>query len=308
MSTITKACKVSDTVGNTGVDCEVSMGAIVQLLLVHKSFSFDATDLEDPVTFFTEALHAAKPGRVFPIFGNSAPVQKLGNNKEADVTATLDDGTVVPIRYGMVNKLFSTTDGGLCFAKALQSFNRSGYAVIQIDSFGRMLVRKNDDGTYGGLRTTNIWSPSPDEADFKNPGFTNFQVSYSPQEYVQRGVILDGGSQLSDLMGLIDSEIVDGVGTTAHLDISIRSECAETDLIAEFSTDWNDVTNFIVTNKATGVVITITGVTIVGGKLRLAGTFVSAATYHVEGAAPDILFGNDIEGIEVITGIDILIP
>lgn len=307
MSAMKRACNVSDSIRNTGVDCSVNMAAIVGVILVHPSFTFDDDDLADPVAFFTDALHATSPNRAFPIFGLQAPVQKLGNNKEADVTATLDDGTVVPIRYGMVNKLFSTTAGGLCLAKALQSFNRSGYAVLQIDTFGRMLAGKAADGGYRGLYTTNVWSPSPDEADFKNPQFTNFQISYSPQEYVN-GVILDGGDQLLALMGLIDGEIFGATATTTYVELGIRSGCSGTDWIAEFGADWENATLFTITNKATGADVPITGVTTVSGKLRLAATLVSGQTYIVTVKDASVLQPAGIEGVEVGETIEVTVP
>ena len=312
MGAITKACKVSSVIKNTGKECDAAMVATAMLLLVPKSFSFTDTDLLDPELFFTSAIHAARGSRVFPLFGQQAPIKEIGNDKEADVLVTLDDGSKVFLRYGFYNKTYKTTSGGICFAQALASLNKSGYSVIEIDQLGQMLVRDNGDGTYGGLNTDFIYAPSPDHADFKSTPYKNaFMISYSPIEFVNFGTILAGGSNLLAMMGLIDTVITKAAAaTTTKLKIGVETECAQTDLVALFGdTLGADVTNFIITNKATGVVVTPSAAAIVGGVIELTGTYSTGQTYTVKGAAPSVWLANDIEGYDASDGgVDILIP
>lgn len=306
---LTKSCRVTTTLKNTGVDCDVIMGPTAMIVAVPRSFSFDDTDLADEITWFKTAVQAPASERVYPIFGNDAPIRFITNNKEADVIATLDDGLQVFIRYGFLNRVFATTNGGLCYAKALQSFLGSGYRVLEFDKSGHMLAHDNRDGTYTGLRCDFMFSPSPDLADFRNPWKTNFQVSFDPTEYVGNGVIFDGAFDLLDIGGLIDGEFTSvGPHTIAHLIVSLTTDCSDSDLVALLGVDLLDPTNFSVTNKATGAAVTITAVTNVGGNLQLAGTFVSGQTYIVVGASADILFGNNIEGYDFSVSAECIIP
>ena len=221
----------------------------------------------------------------------------------------MDDGSTVFLRYGFFNRSFETTSGGICYAKALQSLNKSGYTMVEIDQAGQMLVHDYGNDTYGGLKIDFMYSPSPMLADLKSTPYKNmFQISYSPAEYVGYGLILAGAESFLSLMGLIDARIYAlGVSTTAYISIGIETECAEVDLISLFGVAWNDPTNFVVTNKATGVAVTITGVTNVAGALRLAGTFVTGQVYVVNCAQPSVLKSNDIEGYEVTETLDVTI-
>lgn len=310
MSAIVKACMVANTIQNTGVDCEVSMGPSAGFLIVPKTFTFDDTDLLDPVAFFNAAVHASAANRIYPIFGNAAPIRTITNNKESDVIATLDDGSQVFVRYGFFNRTFNTTDGGLCYAKALQSLNKSGYSIIEIDNAGNVMCRLNTDGTYSGLKCSFMYSPSPDLPDFKNPAKTNFMLSYSPIEYVKNGVILsDPELQLIDLVGLIDSTITSAAAaTTTLLKIAVTADCSGTDLVDLLGADLADSTNFVVTRVSTGVVQTITSASIVSGHIELVGTFTSGVAYKVAGAAPSVLLTNGIDGYDINTSVTITIP
>lgn len=306
---IIKACLVSTLIKNTGKECDTAMGPAAMFLAMPKHARFTKTDLETPDSWISTQIHAAKRDRAYPLFGQEAPIRTITNNKENDVLVTLDDGSTVFLRYGFFNRSFETTSGGLCYAKALQSLNKSGYTIVEIDQAGQMLVRDYGNDTYGGLKIDFMYSPSPVLADLKSTPYKNmFQLSYSPTEYVNNGLILAGAESFLSLMGLIDAKTYAlGVSTTGYLSIDIETECAETDLVDVFGADWEDVTNFVVTNKATGAVVTLSGVTTVSGALRLAGTFVTGQTYVVNCAAPSVLKTNGIEGYEVTEAVEITI-
>lgn len=306
---IIKACSTNSSVGNTGKECNTAMGATAMLIAIDPSTTFTDTDLLDPSTWLLSVIHQRK---AFPIFGLKAPINMISNNNAGnDIIVTLDDGTDVFLRYAIYNRMFETTAGGLCYAKSLQTFNHKGYYIIEIDQEGKLLFSKNADGTNRGLITTFMYSPSPILADFKSTPYKNrFQISYSPVEMVNNGTIYEGGSALLSIMGLIDTKLSSG-GTQSVTDllISIKTDCAGTDLIALFGTKFAAVNNFIITDKVTGAVVTSSGVTIVSGKIQLAGTFVSARTYHVVGASPAIWQSALIEGYDGSSlGVDLLIP
>lgn len=308
---IIKACNISNSVRNTGKECDTAMVATAMLIAIQQNVKFTDTDMLDPVAWLRGLIHQRK---AFPLFGNAAPIRTINNNAESDVTVTLDDGTVVFLRYGVYNRTFETTNGGLCFAKSLQSFNSSGYSMLEIDISGQMQARKNSDGTYSGFRTSFMFSPAPILADLKSTPYKNrFQVSYTPSEVVSNGIIFTGADALLSETGLLDVTIKSAAAATVtKLKISVATECAGTDLIALIGSQLANVSNFVVTNKATGAVVPITSVAIVAGVIELTGSFTSGVTYHVVGSIPTVWKTNLVEGYDASptgeAGVDILVP
>lgn len=212
---IVKACLIGNTLKNTGKECDISMGPTAMLIAIPPDTEFDDNDLADPVGWLTGLIHANKGVRVYPFFGQKAPIKNLNSDQEADVVIALDDGSKVFLRYGFINRTFETTSGGICYAKSLQGLNKSGYSILEIDQQGQMLVHQNDNGKYKGLFTDFMFSPAPQLPDLKSKLYMNrFQISYSPVEYVNFGTILAGALPLLSLMGLIDVEIIKAADTT----------------------------------------------------------------------------------------------
>jgi len=309
MGAATKACKVANTIKNTGIECGKFLGPAAMLIPVPKTLKWTDQDMEDFTAYLKTQIHAARESRIFPLFGNAAPIRDITPSKDSDVIVTLGDGSKVFLLYGFINTVYSTTDGGLCLAQVLQSLNQAGYNIIKIDQLAQAMFRNNGDGTYSGLRYSFMFAPSPDEADFKNPAKNNFQTSLSPIELVQKGEIYQLDFDVLDLMGLIDCIVTDATGSsTTKLKIGVQTECADTDLVALLGSPLATLGNFVITNKATGATVTASAVAIVGGHIELTGTFTSAATYTVALAAPSVLFTNNIEGYEGVQSVDILIP
>jgi hypothetical protein len=305
-----KACNKSASIANTGSECNDSMGPTSMMYAVPKGLKWTATDLLTFGTYLETHIHADKTTRIYPLFGPSVPIRKITTSKEADVIPVMDDGTPIFVRYGSLTRAFSTTEGGICFAQALQSLNKSGYSILEVDNANQILMRQNDDGTYSALGTTFMYSPSPDLADLKNPGFTNFQVSYRPEEYVGHGVIFQGDSSISDLIGLYDTDVIDaGASTTTKLKINVKTECGLTDLVALLGAPLAVIGNFLVVDQATpGTPVTITAAGIVGGHIELTGTFTSTHKYIVSLNTPAVLLAANIAGYEGIVSAVITIP
>lgn len=310
---IVKACSVANTVRNTGKECDVSMVATAMIIAVPRSYTFDDTDLADPDAWLDELIHGNLGARAYPLFGQNAPIRTITNDQAGDITVEMDDGLKVFLRYGLYNRTFETTSGGICYAKALQSLNKSGYSIIEIDQQGQMLCRDNGDGTYSGLIIDFMYSPSPVLPDFKNtPWKSRFQYSFSPVELVGNGIILEGATSLLDKMGLIDATPVASATTQTATEIffGFETECAETDLVALLGANLGThVDNFVVTNKATGVEVTPSAAAIVSGEIRLTGVFTSGQTFVVTGSAPINWFNNGALGYDgTIGSIEIVIP
>lgn len=296
---LTKACQVALALKNTGLDCDIAMGPTAMIAAVPKTFTFTSTDFADPLTWFIKNANEVPSKRIYPIFGNQAPVRGIALNKEADVIATLDDGSQTFIRYGFLNKVLTTTNGGLCYAAALQSFVASGYRILEFDKTGRMLARDNGNGTYSGLRCDFMYSPTPDTADFANPWKTNFQISFDPVEYVTNGVIFAGAQSLLDIDGLIDTRLTDPGGhSTTKLIAGFETFCGGTDLLPLLTTSLNVSALWNVTNFTTGASMTVTTVTQVAGKLNFNGTFIAATKYNITGKDAQVWYTNNIVGYD----------
>jgi hypothetical protein len=312
MSAIVKACNFQNLVRNTGKECDVSMVATAMLIATPPGLKFTQANLLNPVPWLEGLINEVPNKRVYPLFGQQAPIRSLDNAAEGDILVTLDDGLKVFLRYGIYNRTFETTSGGLCYAKALQSLNKSGYGIIEIDQQGQMLCRNNGDGTYSGLICDFMYAPSPMLADFTSTPYKNrFQISYSPVEMVGNGVIFEGATQLLDMMGLIDTAIKAGItlNTATKIYFGVEAECADTDLVQLLGLPLATLSNFIVLNKATQAVVVPTGIAIVNGQLELTGVFTSGQTFIVKGSAPSIWLTNNVGGYDAQASfIEVLIP
>lgn len=309
MGALIKACNKANSIRNTGSDCSESLGPTAMLFAVPEGLTWTASDMVDFAGFLHTKIHGSKTVRVYPLFGAAVPIRKITTSKESDVIPVMEDGTPIFVRYGSLTRSFATTEGGICFAQALQSLNKSGYSILELDNANQILMRNNGDATYSALKTTFMYSPSPDLADLKNPAFTNFQISYRPEEYVGFGEIFQGDASLSNLMGLLDADVTDATGSsTTKLKIGVTSECSLTDLVALLGAPLATMSNFVVKKVSDGSTPTITAAGIVGGHIELTGTFVSSAAYTVSLAPPATLLGNLVAGYEGIGSVTITIP
>jgi hypothetical protein len=310
MGALISACNKALTIKNSRSECNESMGPTARLIAVPPGAKWTKEDQADFTNYVNERLHDPKGSRWYIFFGPDVPIRRITNNKEADVIFTADDGTQILIRYGVLNRAYGTTEGGLCFAQFLQSLNKSGYSFIEIDNANQVLERKNVDDTFSAMKSTFVYSPSLDLADFKNPMFLNFQTSIKPEEYIGNGVIFQADdSSLMDLIGLADTAVTDATGsTTTLIKVGVETICAGTDLVALLGDDLAQITNFVVKKKSDGTLATVTAAAIVSGHIQLTGTFTTATVYTVSLAAADILFANGVEGYEGTVSVDITIP
>ena len=305
MAAIVRACTSSTSLKNTGTGSNLFPAATAMIFVCSPRKKFTLQDLNSPdiVTKFTEWIHADGEEKVYPLFGNQIPISGNTNTKGTDNTVTLDDGNIIFVSYTQTQKLFSTTDGGLCFAKVLMSFNNAPMAVIEVDIKGNIVVKDNHDGTYSGLKAT-LFSPAIDFADLKNPAKSYFQLGYMPDYYVNNAALLQDGKPLLDLTGLMDISIQDAGGSTStKLNIKIIDNCCGDDITSEWGQALADADDFEVKGP-NGVVVPVTSSTYddVGNTVGLAGAFAVTTTYSVGSAKPSQLFADGVEGVEVGSG------
>lgn len=310
---IVKACNITNSVNNTGKQCDSAMVATAMLIAIDPAVEIDEdTDLDDPVDWLTNLIHAKQ---AWPIFGQNAPIREINNDQSGDQIVELDDGLKVFLRYGLYNRTFSTTSGGLCYAEALQSFLNSGKYIVEIDQQGQMLLCKKvtSPGKFRGLIAEYMMAPAPVLADFKSTPYKNrFMYCFSPTELVTNGVIFKGASALLSMMGLIDSKITKAAAaTTTKLKIGVETTCSEDDLVAKFGAALGThVNNFKVQDVAAlGTPVVPSSAAIVTGWIELTGVYTTGHTYRVWGATPAAWLANAVEGYDASENfVDIIIP
>lgn len=199
-------CNVAANPRNTASECSDALKAAAMIIMVPKNATWTAANLAGDFTdFILTKIHASAATRWFPIFGNAAPIRQITEANENDVIETLEDGSVKFIRYGMYNRNFITTEGGLCLAEALMGMGNN-YAFIEVDITGQVAMMKNANGTYSGFPVNLAYAPAPMLANLKTSYKNQFYLSFSPKNYVQKGKVFgsDSSEDILSLRGLYD--------------------------------------------------------------------------------------------------------
>jgi hypothetical protein len=290
---------------NTGIEGDIALGILQGIVIVPKNAKWTAADMADPIAFFQGKIHGAAKARFFPVMEG---IFKYEAAKESNTTEANEvEGTTATLRNGGFNLTCTFEKGGMALAKKLSSFFNLGYSFIPMDKQDQFLLRKNSDGTYSGLRTSDMNSDiamATPTTKFKNI----VTVSLSHDELIKSSEMFKSDTSLSDLVGLIDVKLTDAGGsTTTKLKVGVETLGAGTDLVAQFDTALAVPGNFIVTKKSDGTHPAITAAAVVGGHIELTGTFTSASVYTVALAAASVLFGANIQGYEGVQSVDITV-
>lgn len=303
-------CSVAANGQNTGSECNSNLKATAMVFLVPKGLKIPKstfTGTGAATTYFQSKIHAPKSSRIYVLFGNSAPIRSITDNKENDVIETLDDGSMQFIRFGMYNRTYVTTEGGLCLAQHLMSFIGSNYSFMDVDIIGQIQMMLNADNTFSGFPMNLGYPPTPELANLKTSYKNQYMVSFSPNTYIKKGYILssDATEDILSLRGLIDTDVVPGTttSTTTHLYVSVLTDCGQTDLVDLYGDDF-DLTCVVVTN-ADGTANTPSAIAIVAAsgnnpaQINLTGTFLTGVKVAL--AAPSALLAAGIEGYEGVS-------
>lgn len=305
-------CSVDATPSNTGAECSSAMKATAMIVMVPKSAKWLASDLTDFTGFVNTKIHAAAASRFFPVFGNAAPVRQIKDNPEADVTETMDDGSMKFIRYGMYNRTFVTTEGGLGLAKALMAM-RDNYAFIEVDITGQVAMMENADGTYSGFPVNLAYAPVPELANLKTSYKNAFMLSFSPANYIKKGKIFasDTTEDILSLRGLYDTQVTKGstTQTATNIFVDISTIIGGTDLVALYGTELAALfASFVITKVSDSTTQVATAGLVASGELRLTGTYTSGSTYTVALPTAAQLKTGGIEGYEGTVKATVPIP
>ena len=310
-------CDLNVAPSNTGIDCSAAMKASAMIVMLPHGTKWTDSDITTAGSFtdFLKTKISAAPGqRWFPIFGNNAPIQSITESNETDVLETLDAGSQSFIRYGMYNRTFVTTKGGLALASHLMSMRGSQYDFIEVDITNQVAAMQNSDGSYSGFPVNLAYAPASELANLKTTYKNRFMLSFSPKVYIQQGKIFasDSTEDILSVTGLLDTQVTVGTGTQSATNIlvGVSTIGAKTDLVALYPgvSGIAQVSNFVVKKKTDGTVVTISAAAIVGGQVQLTGTFTTGTQYVVSLAAPSVLATNGIEGYDGIISATVAIP
>lgn len=303
-------CLLDENVVNTGTECNDAMGPTALILLGDSSIEFTKAQIEgDMLATLETAIHASGKGRVYPLFGNNAPIRDIQNTNGDNVLEEMPDGSTAFVRSGKFTRLFLTKEGGDCLAKILYQMNGSSLGFIEVDANNKVKMRKLANGNYGFIPVNMIDAPLPSLASFTEVFKNAFRMNFDPKYYVKEAVTFVSSEDLTGLSGLVNAEIVAGTqaAATTYVFVKVQSVCANTNLVAEFPTEIVEIDNFVVKEGTT--VITPSAVAIVGGEVKI--TFAAQTSgdiITVTGANAATLKANGIEGFDIVSGVSITLP
>lgn len=299
-----------NTGGNTGVPtCFFDPGKIKGVIVMAKTKYFTPTNMADEATLLAAmraATLATGSARIYPIFR----FQAVTDNSEDTVKVTSGYGEVDVAREGNYNWLFEMANGGMCYQKQLRNFNfNSGkWAVMLVDDENKLIGRVDASGNLYGF-TTGILHAHPLKInDGSNNTKYNLEIGLPNPKQLndQFGNVPFVTTDIeSDVLGLLDVELVQLAVALDKVTIGARLNIGKTDLFADLSTLLADAGLWTCTKA--GAAVTITGVvastTYDGWEISFTGTGVhvinlaapaTLAAAHV-GESPN----NGYEGIAV---------
>jgi hypothetical protein len=310
-------CDLNVAQSNTGIDCSAAMKASAMIIVMPHGTKWTDADITAAgsfTAFLNTKISAAPALRWYPIFGNNAPIASITESNESDVLETLDDGSQSFIRYGMYNRTFLTTKGGLSLASHLMGLRGSSYDFIEVDIIGQVASMQNADASYSGFPVNLMYAPASELANLKTTFKNKFMISFSPKVYIQQGKIFasDATEDILSVTGLKDTQVTAGTTTqtATNIFVGVSTVGAKTDLVALYPgvSGIAQISNFIVKKKSDGTVVTISAAAIVGGEVQLTGTFTTGTDYTVALAAPAVMSTNGVPGYDGVITATITIP
>jgi len=227
-SLLLNPCQDGGSIKNTGYECSEMLSVLVGGFAVPPSAKWTKAEMADPLEFFQSKIHEVKSKRFYPIF---ADLKNIEVAEGSDQTETYADGTTKMLHLAGYGITLTFADGGECLAKKLLSLNKKGYRFIPVDDNNQFKMRKNADGTYSGLKLTDLYGTRPELSTFAASYKNKLVMNVTLEEYITNAVIYKTDADLSDLMGLLDVDIESKAAAIAtKVTVGATTECAGTDL------------------------------------------------------------------------------
>lgn len=300
-------CSFSNTGSNTGYECGKALSELAGVILVPPTASWSLSDMDDFAGYIETKTHAAKASRWFPIF---ADLKNIEISNESDTEESFPDGTKDLVRLGGYNLMLHFKEGGECLAQALLSFNKLNYRFILVDKDSQFKVRANADGTYSGLKASDIHGAAPQMKTFGQSFMNKLSINISVEEFIENAEIFQNDSDLTELTGLIDATMYSAAAASStKIKLGVKTSCAETDLVALLGSAWGDTDLFTLYNVTDAAAVVVSAAAVVNGMIELSYTSqTSADVIRVTAAVPSVMLANNVSGYEIPATINITIP
>jgi len=265
---------------------------------------------------------AAKADRAFPFMGFVG----MTDSSEEPIMQTFGFGRSETVREGLYKWISEFRRGGVNANNALRTFNHQegNFDVLFVDASNTLIgtLRPDVDGNNGlaGIPLTNLytfpWKANEGSklAQYRTqfefePIYINENIAYRKVDTL---VYL-----LKELNGLTDLSVTSGAAATnTTATVKVMTACGE-DLFDSYADEFADATAFVLTNKTTGGVISVTSVVKNVGLKSWVITIPTSSNanypsasgvYTVAVASPSVLAGLDIEGFEGTVALDVTRP
>lgn len=282
-------------VGNTGWEnCGIDIERIKSILIMPRSLSFDADDIESDAALIA-ALQAAtvadKSGRLYPLMDR---VVALTNNTAEPGQDTAGYGNLMGVQFGKHNFQMRIDNNGLHLFQQLFKFNNNkGLSFAFIDGNGKLFARKYSTGFKGmpGQIIVNQAMPAVDAAVMVQ----NLSIILDEEDAIMNDAKLfvypfSSDYVLGDYIHGIHDVVLSGSATTAKADITAIMPANFVDFVALYATELACVGAWVVTKESDGSVVTPSGVTVSGSTASIAATFTKGASYLIKlAAAADLI-------------------
>jgi hypothetical protein len=208
-------CSASGT-GNTGsINCDPKRGDFLKLIVGGPAFT--PSQYQTSAAFKTALLAAlnkgvGETGKAFPF----AEVTTVTENTAANQTATLGNGTQVPLSEGRPSYDIGQYIG-VNQEKALRKFNNQKLPVFILDSNGRVWGKLDSANNFVGVQAT-LFTKGAGFGDFKSAKEVVTSLAFtSASDFFDYSAFVQTDFAASDLEGLIDVEFSKAAASSGNV-------------------------------------------------------------------------------------------
>lgn len=301
-----KSSLCQNTFGNTGVtDCIIDIKRLTGIFFMPKTLAFTAANMATEaamlLAFQTATTVASKSARLYPFINKNA-IGDFADNTPEPTKMSNGYGHVTGVKYERHILTFTIGDVGLHVYQQLFAYNgNKNIALGFLDDDGKIYFAKTPDGGAKGMPGTVI----PSQYKFPTGSADgSFMVEFQPDDvdafesndklYVA-ALASPYKNTLPDLLsGVHDFELGFVSATTTTATITAMRSGDFANMAVEYPTGIVAPTAWVLTNKATGVPVVPSGITINAlGQLVFAGLTLGT-TYTLRSASPAVLLGATI--------------
>lgn len=253
----------AQTSGNTGVpSCFADPKLIKGMILAPVGFKISAAAIASTLlSTLQAATHAARASRIYPLLN----FESLLNDSTEDPTRqTFGYGRSVMVREGNYSWQFQFIDGGLCLHKQLRNFNGSKWGAFFVDADGMLIGTKSGNDLMAiplDEFYAEPWRPGSGSEQARYTVMVQFKPNHINEDigFVDTKAEFDIFDDVKGLLNL-KLEVVTALAAGA-VKVKVVESCGGENIYDLYNGSLDEVSAWVVKNKATGGLITVTSVT-----------------------------------------------